>query len=82
MLIDAPASAGRLDRQLDAALPGRAAGGAFKILVDGKDMTDLGRAPSASTCYYNIHIPNYATREILEDKLREAIVKPEGFDLE
>ena len=62
--------------------PGRAAGGAFKILVDGKDMTDLGRLPSASTCYYNIHIPNYATREILEDKLREAIVKPEGFDLE
>jgi hypothetical protein len=44
-------------------------------------MTDLGRAPSASTCYYNIHIPNYATREILEDKLREAIVVSEGFDL-
>ena len=53
----------------------------FPTMLDSPS-TNTGRAPSASTCYYNIHIPNYATREILEDKLREAIVAPEGFDLE
>ena len=50
--------------------------------MDGKDLTeDLGRLPSVSTCYYQLHLPPYESLEALEGKLALAIVGDSGFGL-
>jgi len=50
----------------------------FQLLVYGKG-SDVGRLPTASTCYYQLHCPPYPSKEILMGKLRPAI-EAEGFD--
>lgn len=42
---------------------------------------DSDRLPTASTCFVTLLLPDYATREKLETKLRAAIAESEGFGL-
>ena len=50
----------------------------FVVIRGGPDSE---RLPSASTCYSLLHLPEYASREKLDAKLRAAIQESEGFGL-
>jgi len=45
----------------------------FRLLVDGKTLTELGALPSVSTCYNQLHLPPYETFIALEQKLTMAV---------
>lgn len=42
---------------------------------------DSDRLPTASTCFYTLLLPEYATAAKLEAKLKAAIRESEGFGL-
>jgi hypothetical protein len=39
------------------------------------------RLPTSHTCYNHLLLPDYGSREKMEDKLRKAILQSEGFGL-
>jgi hypothetical protein len=55
----------------------------FRLLVDGKTLTELSALPTVSTCYNLLHLPPYETFTILEDKLTKAVqmAATAGFEL-
>jgi ubiquitin-protein ligase E3 A len=42
---------------------------------------DSERLPTASTCFYTLLLPEYATEEKLQGKLKAAIKESQGFGL-
>ena len=42
---------------------------------------DSERLPSSHTCFNHLLLPNYATREKLERKLKQALQSSEGFGM-
>jgi len=49
--------------------------------VISKNGTDAERLPTSHTCFNHLLLPDYGTKEILEEKLRTAINQAEGFGL-
>ena len=49
--------------------------------VISKNGTDDVRLPTAHTCFNHLLLPDYSSREILEEKLKLAISNAEGFGL-
>ena len=49
--------------------------------VISKNGTDAERLPTSHTCFNHLLLPEYGTKEILEEKLRTAINQAEGFGL-
>lgn len=49
--------------------------------VIGRQATDDDRLPSSHTCFNHFLLPEYTSKEVLEQKLRQAIENCRGFGL-
>lgn len=54
--------------------------GDLKFVV-GRQATDDVRLPSSHTCFNHLLLPEYTTKEIMEQKLKHAIQNCRGFGL-
>jgi len=54
--------------------------GSLQLFV-GRHGDDNTRLPSAHTCFNHLLIPEYSSKEILKEKLLQAIENSEGFGL-
>lgn len=52
----------------------------FYIVQDDENVSDQ-KLPSAHTCFNQLVIPNYSTKEILREKLTTAIENATGFGM-
>ncbi len=51
----------------------------FPLSVSHVARTD--RLPVAHTCSYMMDLPNYETKEILEDRIKKAVFETKGFEI-
>eukprot|EP00828_Plagiopyla_frontata_P005621 TRINITY_DN12303_c0_g1_i10.p1 TRINITY_DN12303_c0_g1~~TRINITY_DN12303_c0_g1_i10.p1 ORF type:complete len:136 (-),score=23.96 TRINITY_DN12303_c0_g1_i10:205-612(-) len=58
----------------------RAPHGGFKVFnIEISKAYDINNLPVAHTCTNQLELPDYASKEILQDKLLKAIMESEGF---
>lgn len=56
--------------------------GFFRISSSkSKNSTAKLRLPTASTCFNLLKLPNYPTKQVLREKLKQAIANNTGFEL-
>lgn len=55
--------------------------GSMRTVIQ-RDGTDSGKLPTSHTCFNTLVLPEYSSKEKLEQLLRLAILNAEGFGLE